>query len=75
MIELDVYFEEYDPNFSDGTAILKENLITNKIQLIVNRNLVINEIYAFINKAKKILEKRYSQVKVNICWDSLGKEE
>lgn len=74
MITLDVYFNEYDPNYTNGTAVLYENLITNKVQLVLNNHLVLGEIKHLINKATNILKKRYDEVNVKVHWETAKKE-
>ncbi len=74
MITLNVFFEEYNANYSEGTAILYENLITNDVKLVLNNHLVISEYQHFINKAVNILKLRYDEVKVNINYETTKKE-
>lgn len=73
MITLDVFFTRDD--LADGTVMLHENLITNSVQLHINNNIYIHELRCFINKAVNILKQRYSDVKVNIHWNTLKKED
>jgi len=75
MIALDVFFREYNANYTDGTAILYENLITNKVKLILNNHLVINEIQTLVDRAVSILKTRYNVINVNIHWNTAQNEE
>lgn len=75
MIDLDVYFDSYDAYDTDGTAVLYENLITNRVHLVLNNHLVLGEIKHFIKKAENILKKRYAEVNVKIHWETAKKEE
>lgn len=75
MITLNVFFEEYDPNYTDGTAVLYENLITNEVKLILNSHLIISETYKMLDIAVDILKTRYSEVRVNINWEIDNKVE
>ncbi len=75
MITLNVFFNEYNPDSNDGTAILYENLITNNVELILNNHLLIGETKSFIKKAVKNLKTRYSEVKVNINWETANEVE
>ena len=70
MITLKVFFNKYDPNYTDGTTVLYENLITNDVKLILNNHMIISEIQYIVNKATDILKKRYSEVKVDINWET-----
>lgn len=74
MITLNVFFENYEPNHSNGTAILYENLITENVTLVLNNNLVLNEIQHFISKTVEILKLRYEKVNVDIKWETAKKE-
>ena len=75
MITLNVFFNKYDPNYTDGTAILYENLITNEVKLILNNHLIISEIQHMVDRAVDILKKRYDEVKVNINWKTANEIE
>lgn len=75
MITLNVFFEEYDPNYSEGTATLYENLITDDVKLVLNNHLVISEFQHFINEAVNSLKLRYDEVKVNIHYETANKKE
>lgn len=75
MITLNVYFEEYDPNYTEGTAILYENLITNEVWLVLSNRLLLSETKHVITKAENILKRRYENVITNINWDKVRKEK
>lgn len=71
---LNVYFT--DPKFCNATASLTENLITDELCLELSRELFGDEIYRFIEIAKKRLEPRYSDIEVKIyreCFDNVQK--
>lgn len=72
MIELKVCFiDEID----FGTAVLIENLITDKVTLELSSKLAISETKTFIDKAVYILKRRYEKVNVNINWDTAIREK
>ncbi len=64
---LNVLFME--PDCCNATASLTENLITDELCLELSRELFGDEIYTFIEMAKKRLEPRYSDIKVEINWE------
>lgn len=72
MITLKVFFVN---NNELGTATLIENLITNDVMLELSSKLLIDETEAFIKKAVKNLKTRYSEVKVDINWETADKVE
>lgn len=72
MITLKVFFVNNDEL---GTATLIENLITNDVMLELSSKLLIGETKAFIEKAVKNLKTRYSEVKVDINWETADKVE
>lgn len=72
MITLNVFFVN---NNELGTAMLIENLITNDVILELSSKLLIGETKSFIEKAVKNLKTRYSEVKVNINWETADKVE
>lgn len=72
MITLKVFFVN---NNELGTATLIENLITNDVMLELSSKLLIGETKAFIEKAVKNLKTRYSEVKVDINWETADKVE
>ena len=72
MITLKVFFVN---NNELGTATLIENLITNDVMLELSSKLLIGETKAFIEKTVKNLKTRYSEVKVDINWETADKVE
>ena len=72
MITLKVFFVN---NNELGAATLIENLITNDVMLELSSKLLIGETKAFIEKAVKNLKTRYSEVKVDINWETADKVE
>lgn len=72
MITLDVYFDNSD---LDGQAMLIENLITNKVELLLKTTLYLGEVKAFIDKATNMLNNRYEKVNVNIHWNTPSEEK
>lgn len=71
---LNVLFME--PDCCNATASLTENLITDELCLELSRELFGDEIYRFIEIAKKRLEPRYSDIEVKIfrdCSDNVKK--
>ena len=75
MITLDVFFEEFNIEYTEGTATLYENLITNKVKLVISNHTFLNEIQYLINKAVKILKLRYKEIDVKIHWETANKVE
>lgn len=75
MITVNVFFQEYDVNYTDGTAIMYENLITNEIKVILNNHLVLNEINYLMDKLEKNLKSRYKDIQINMNWGTANKEE
>ena len=72
MIELKVFFTD---EIDFGTAVLIENLITDKVTLELSSKLAISETKTFIDKAVYILKRRYEKVNVNINWNTAIREK
>lgn len=72
MIELKVCFTD---EIDFGTAVLIENLITDKVTLELSSKLAISETKTFIDKAVYILKRRYEKVNVNINCDTAIREK
>lgn len=71
MLELDVYFVDPKEEIG-GSAVLIENIITEKVQLKITDNILYcDEVLAFIEKAKKRLEYKNKTINVNIHWDTV----
>lgn len=75
MITLDVFFEEFNIEYTEGTATLYENLITNEVKLVISNHTLLNETRYLINKAVKILKLRYKEINVKIHWETVNKVE
>lgn len=75
MITLDVFFEEFNIEYTEGTATLYENLITNEVKLVISNHTLLNETQYLINKAVKILKLRYKEIDVKIHWETANKVE
>ena len=71
---LNVYFIDHQNNW-DGSAVLRENLITDECILEIDSGVFIDETRKFIDKATQILKKRYENVTVKMHWDIIGKDD
>ena len=56
-------------------ADLREDLISNEINLYLSNDLFMNEIDGLIDKAYEILKKRFKTVTYEIHWENFKKEE